>query len=213
MHHYDFHIGDYMKATAHLSNEEDLCYRRLLDMYYDTELPIPKETQWVSRRLRIGIEVVSRVLQDFFVLQDDGWHSLRCDEEIAHYNAICERNRQAGKLGGRPKKTQMVSKRKQLETVSNPNHEPLTNSKPTVDHEKIVFDGRSFQNINGQFEVWTSAFPAVDVQGELNRAAAWLIANPKNQKSNYARFLTNWLSRAQDKAPAVKTSAPPGGII
>ena len=49
---------------------------------------------------------------------------------------------------------------------------------------------------------WEAAYPAVDLTTELSKAGAWLLANPKNQKSNYARFLTNWLSRAQDRAPA-----------
>jgi hypothetical protein len=48
---------------------------------------------------------------------------------------------------------------------------------------------------------WEKAYPAVDLQTELAKAGAWLLANPKNQKSNYARFLTNWLVRSQDKAP------------
>lgn len=47
---------------------------------------------------------------------------------------------------------------------------------------------------------WQKAYPAVDVEKELASASAWLIANPKNAKSNYARFLTSWLNRAQDKA-------------
>jgi len=41
MHFYDFNIGDYAKKTQHLTNEEDLAYRRALDMYYDTEKPLP----------------------------------------------------------------------------------------------------------------------------------------------------------------------------
>jgi hypothetical protein len=49
---------------------------------------------------------------------------------------------------------------------------------------------------------WVKAYPAANVDGELAKAAAWLLANPKNAKSNYARFLTNWLTRAQDRAPA-----------
>lgn len=49
---------------------------------------------------------------------------------------------------------------------------------------------------------WVAAYPAVDVAGELAKAAVWLLANPKNAKSNYARFLTNWLTRGQDRAPA-----------
>lgn len=48
---------------------------------------------------------------------------------------------------------------------------------------------------------WKQAYPALSLDAELSKASAWIIANPKNKKSNYARFLTNWLTRAQDKAP------------
>jgi uncharacterized protein YdaU (DUF1376 family) len=30
MNYYAFHIGDYIADTAHLTNEEDLCYRRAI---------------------------------------------------------------------------------------------------------------------------------------------------------------------------------------
>ena len=72
MHYYSFHIGDYRSATTHLSNDEDLAYRRLLDMYYDTEKPIPLDTTWVARRIRIDAVVVSGVLQDMFEQREDG---------------------------------------------------------------------------------------------------------------------------------------------
>lgn len=54
---------------------------------------------------------------------------------------------------------------------------------------------------------WVRAYPAVDVAGELAKASAWLTSNPKNHKSNYARFLTNWLNKAQDRAPKVAGAA------
>jgi hypothetical protein len=57
---------------------------------------------------------------------------------------------------------------------------------------------------------WKEAYPALSLDAELSKAAAWIIANPKNKKSNYARFLTNWLTRAQDKAPAQRTGQPRG---
>ncbi len=79
---------------------------------------------------------------------------------------------------------------------------------PSVSHEKIVFDGSSFQNINGQMTVWKSAYPAVDVESEIRKAAAWVVANPKNKKTQWGRFINNWLSRAQDKAPRVQTTKP-----
>jgi hypothetical protein len=69
-------------------------------------------------------------------------------------------------------------------------------------HPAIEFDFSTgeFRNVNGQIEIWKVAYPAVTLQTELAKAAAWLIANPKNKKSNYAKFLTNWFNRAQDKA-------------
>ena len=62
MHYYQFNIGDYIKNTIHLSLMEDLAYRRLLDMYYDSEKPIPTDIPWVSRRLRMDTDVVQNVL-------------------------------------------------------------------------------------------------------------------------------------------------------
>jgi hypothetical protein len=42
----------------------------------------------------------------------------------------------------------------------------------------------------------------VNLEPELAAAAAWAHDNPKNRKSNWGRFLTAWLKRAQDRAPA-----------
>ena len=103
MHYYTFNIGDYRGATAHLSNEEDLAYRRLLDMYYDTEKKIPVDTQWVARRLRLNSKIIDDVLTDMFEKQEDGWFNARCHEVIAQYHAMAEKNRANGKLGGRKK--------------------------------------------------------------------------------------------------------------
>ena len=103
MHYYQFNIGDYRAATAHLSNEEDLAYRRLLDMYYDTENQIPLDTQWVAKRLRLDTNVVKSVLQDMFKLTETGWHHGRCETVIEQYHAMAEKNRANGRLGGRKK--------------------------------------------------------------------------------------------------------------
>jgi uncharacterized protein YdaU (DUF1376 family) len=129
MHYYSFHVSDYIHDTAHLSNDEDLAFRRLLDLYYTQEHPIPNKTQEVSRRIRMAsqTDVVSVVLEEFFTFdkENDCWFHKRCDETIAAYQAKAERNRTVGKLGGRPKtnpeETQMVSK-------PNPNQEPITNN-------------------------------------------------------------------------------------
>lgn len=68
-------------------------------------------------------------------------------------------------------------------------------------NEKISFSPEEgFKNLNGYVDKWEAAYPAINVKNEIQKAAAWLQANPKNRKSNYARFLVNWFSRSQDKA-------------
>jgi uncharacterized protein YdaU (DUF1376 family) len=104
MHYYNFNIGDYMKHTLHLTLEEDLAYRRLLDMYYDTESPIPNNIPSVSRRLRMDSKIVESVLNEFFEVSPEGYKNYRADGEIADYHKFLEKQKANGRLGGRPKK-------------------------------------------------------------------------------------------------------------
>jgi len=135
MHYYQFNIGDYNKHTMHLSPIEDITYRRLLDMYYDTELPIPNDIPWVSRRLRIEAGIVKSVLLEFFEPSDDGYKNHRADIEIAGYHGFLEKQKSNGIKGGRPKKTHGIPKPNPSLTQNNPKQEPLnTNHKPIKDN-------------------------------------------------------------------------------
>lgn len=91
MNYYEHHIGDYIKATAHLSMLEDAAYRRLIDAYYSREAPLPVDKKACYRLVRANSKVekaaVDAVLSEFFSLDDDGWHQTRCDEEIEKYTA------------------------------------------------------------------------------------------------------------------------------
>jgi uncharacterized protein YdaU (DUF1376 family) len=139
MYYYKFNIADWHLATSHLMLEEEAIYFKLINYYYDTEQPIPVETQTVIRRLRLGnySDMVISVLQEFFVLEEDGWHHQRCDEEVEKYHNKAETNKKVGKLGGRPRKnndlqsnpqeTQTVSKDNPQVTLTK-NHKPLTNN-------------------------------------------------------------------------------------
>jgi hypothetical protein len=61
--------------------------------------------------------------------------------------------------------------------------------------------------------VWALAYPAVDLDAELAKARAWVLANPKNRKSNWRRFLANWFGRVQDKAPALGGGKTYGKVL
>jgi uncharacterized protein YdaU (DUF1376 family) len=114
---YKFHLGDYITHTLHLGDAEDLAYRRLLDLYYMSEKPIPLDTQSVSRKIRLDLDITESVLTEFFEKTDEGYRNARCDAEIARYQHQVNTNRSLGKRGGRPKKTES-------ETESKPNTNP-----------------------------------------------------------------------------------------
>lgn len=95
MNFYDFHIGDYASRTAHLEPMEDLAYRRLLDLYYTREKPLPIHAAEIARliRLRGQEDVIKAVLSEFFEMTDneDGWIHNKCEEVIAA--AVDKRNK------------------------------------------------------------------------------------------------------------------------
>jgi len=81
----------------------------------------------------------------------------------------------------------------------------------------IVFDydASRFREVPPDLvEQWQQAYPAVDVLSELRRMEAWASANPLNRKSNWQRFIVNWLTRAQDRAGrGGPRSGPPEGDL
>ena len=140
MHYYKFNIADYRKDTSHLSTIEHGIYRQLIDWYYLDEKPIPLETQVVYRRLRLGSDMefssLQNVLSDFFKEGKTGYVHKRIEVEIKDYHEQVEKNKNNGKLGGRPKKTQSVIDGLSNESQNNPNHKPLTINHKPIDKNK-----------------------------------------------------------------------------
>ena len=85
MHYYQFNIGDYKSHTEHLSEMEDLTYRRLLDWYYLHESPIPLDESEVARqiRMRSHSDCIAVVLREYFEFTPDGWVHHRANKELA----------------------------------------------------------------------------------------------------------------------------------
>ena len=89
MNYYEHHLGDYVKDTLYLTMVQDGAYRRLLDVYYIKEEPIPLDMKGAYQRARATTkperDAVAMVLKEFFVKTADGWRHGRCDEEIERY--------------------------------------------------------------------------------------------------------------------------------
>ena len=104
MHYYQHHIGDFIKATARLSDSQSMAYLRLLWMYYDTEKPLKPDTKVLSFQIGATVEETELLLESFFWLAENGWHHTRCDQEIAEYRSFLDKKSNAGKASAERRK-------------------------------------------------------------------------------------------------------------
>ena len=128
MNYYERFVGDFQRDTGHLSCTEIGVYDRLLDHYYATEIPLPKDYTDLCRISRamdkIEQKAVRRVADEFFPVAEDGMrHNARADKEIAKAANRIKSAKENGKKGGRPPKD-----KPEPSESANP---PETHQKPT----------------------------------------------------------------------------------
>ena len=99
MHYYQFNIGDYQSHTAHLTDLEDLAYRRMLDWCYLHEKPLPVDPEEIARlvRMRTHSDCIAVVLREYFKKAENGWISLRVMEEIARVGVKSDKAAESAK--------------------------------------------------------------------------------------------------------------------
>lgn len=125
MNYYKFHIGDYLTRTMHLADAEDLAYRRLLDLYYITEKPLTLDMGALAKRVRLDLEVIEPVLNEFFERTVDGWFNERCENEIKKYQRFVKQNVENAK------KSVSVRKKKDSKSRASKGSEPAVNQPST----------------------------------------------------------------------------------
>lgn len=115
MHYYQFNIGDYMRDTAHLDEMEDLAYRRMLDLYYLRESPLPLEVKEIAKliRMRSHCECIADVLQEFFESTANGWINSKADAVLS---SIYSKSEKAKKAAEKRWKKQPVKNADALQT-------------------------------------------------------------------------------------------------
>jgi uncharacterized phage protein (TIGR02220 family) len=88
------HIGDFRSGTFNMPRVNRWIYRDLLDVYYDTEQPLPLDLDQVCDLIGIDgdseKQIVAKVLRQKFTETPQGWRHKRCDEEIAAYHEKSE---------------------------------------------------------------------------------------------------------------------------
>ena len=92
------------------------------------------------------MDITESDLGEFFYKGVDGYRNNRCDMEIAKYQHQVENNRQLGKRGGRPKKT-----------------ESITETKPKVIPNQIQIQTKKISSVaptTSRFDEFWSAWPS-----------------------------------------------------
>lgn len=127
MNFYKRFIGDITAKTGGLSLARMGAYDRLLDHFYSTEVPIPREEVYSICRAMTKADRgdVDAVLQRFWSLEDEGYVQGKAEEVIAKARPLIDAARANGKKGGRPRKqnpdkTQRVSGNNPEETQREP---------------------------------------------------------------------------------------------
>jgi uncharacterized protein YdaU (DUF1376 family) len=215
MHYYQFNIGDYNKHTMHLSPIEDITYRRLLDMYYDTEAPIPIDIPWVSRRLRIESGIVKSILNEFFKYTENGYINSRADAEIAQYHGFIEKQKTNGIKGGRPKKTHGIPKPNPNLTQNNPKQETLTTKhkplKELADRSAPATRLSEDWQLPDDWAIWAKQErPDLNPNKVADSFKDYWISQPstKGKKTNWQATWRNWV-RTQKADMTDKTYEAP----
>lgn len=89
MNYYPHYVADFNSATLFASRLERSVYRDMLDLYYDTEMPLTLDIAILCRKVGARNDeekaAVKQILGEFFIQTDKGWTNKRCDEEIQKY--------------------------------------------------------------------------------------------------------------------------------
>jgi uncharacterized protein YdaU (DUF1376 family) len=175
MHYYRHHIGDFLKDTGHLSNEQMGIYLRMLWKYYLDEKPLLDDCEGIAFGMRSDEKTVRLILRHFFVLTEEGWRHKRCDQEIAEYHDKSQKAKNsASARWNNASAMRTHTERNADEPVFDANHKPITNNQvntsicpPTGEPEAENFPGCNHQAVISLYhqhlptlrkvEVWNTA--------------------------------------------------------
>ncbi len=203
MHFYSFNIGDYISHTKHLSDMEDLAYRRLLDLYYLHERTLNEDVATVARKInmRDNVPEVKVVLEEFFILEvGKGWTNPRADEEIEKYQSKVQSAIRAGKASALARsnaRSTKVQPNKKQETINNKqetyNNKTLKRPRTVT---KKTWDDFLIHRKNLKAPLTETAFKGI--KNEVNKTSISLEeALTMCQARGWRSFKSDWINKEQ----------------
>ena len=181
MFYYQHNIGDFDKATRHLTRIERSIYRDLIELYYDTEHQLNLDIKFLCRKILAHSNeeatAVEQVLNEFFTKTPDGWYHDRCEEEIERYKSNISQRAEAGRksAAARQQKRQRALKSRSTDVERRSNDAP-TNQEPLTNNQEPLLKDKEKQP-----ELDFSSWPQ---QPDPEILKAWLAMRKKAKCSN-----------------------------
>ena len=200
VHYYHHHIGDFIKATARLTDAQSMAYLRLIWMYYDRERPLPDDIEALAFQLGIDEKTVQLILVSYFRLEDGCWHHTRCDAEIKEYKQLIHKRSKAGKASAEHRANtsstpvEQVSDTQPTDVQLTNNHEPVTNN-----HIKEKRPRSTRFDLNDVPDDWidfcNQERPDLDPRKTFDAFRDYWIAQPgsKGVKADWTATWRNWI--------------------
>lgn len=118
MHSYQHNIKTFNNATRHLTRVERSLYRDLIELYYDTEQPLPADDfDRLSRRVIALTEderkALQFVLDEFFEVVGGFYTHQYCDEVIESYRSNQSDKSRAGKASAAARKARAEERKRE----------------------------------------------------------------------------------------------------
>lgn len=217
MHYYQHNIGDFDKATRHLTRIERSVYRDLIELYYDTEFQLNSDITYLCRKILATSEqestAVEQVLNEFFTLTPDGWYHDRCEDEIEKYKSSKSQKAEAGRrsAAARQEKRQRAlngrSTDEQRHSNDTPtNHKPITNNQETENNLKDIVDSEesekrkrftppTFEEVDGYMrELQKGSAAEAQKFVDFYESKGWMVG--KNKMKSWQASVRTWLSKS-----------------
>lgn len=200
MHYYQFNIGDYASHTSHLSDLEDLAYRRMLDYCYLNEIGLPESVEETARliRMRTHCECIADVLREFFTMHSDGtWRHGRVEKELKAFRDKSEKSRNAA----RKRWDSGYADALPTHSGRNANHKPLTNNhKPIKERAANAprFAPPSVDDVQGYIS--ENQLPVDPVRFvDFYESKGWMVG--KNKMKDWKAAIRTWSKRDENTKP------------
>ena len=215
MHYYQHHIGDFIKDTSFLTNEEIGIYLKLIWLYYDSEKPLPNNLFELGMKTgtRDNQEVLEGLLGMFFVLDEQNkcWNHTRCDKEIEHYKQQLTTASKAGKasalkraMNKNPTSVEQALEERSTEVQPTNNQEPITiNHKPIKENKRGSRLPQDWFLTKAMGDWATQERPDLDVRQVADQFKDYWVAQAgqKGVKLDWDATWRNWVRNTKAVKP------------